>query len=409
MNRGIGGLLKTFLKNYAFSLALIVSIIIGSCLGIAFKSRASFFKPFGDIFLNLLFTAVVPMVFFSLSSAVAVMPDARRLGKILGYMMLVFIGTGIIASCVMLVGVKAYPPAEGMTMALTPVDVKGTVSIPEQFVTALTVPEFGNLLVKKNMLALIFFSLLIGLAALAAREKGAAFRQFLVSGNDVMTRVLGFIMLYAPIGLGAYFAYLVGVFGPQLLGSYFRAVVIYYPVALLYFFIGFSAYAYLAGRRHGVVKFWANIIPPSLTAFATGSSFAAIPANLEAAERIGVPEDIREVVIPIGATVHMDGSCLSAMLKISLLFGLFNMNFSGIETFVSAIGVSLVSGIVMSGIPGGGFLGELMIVTLYGFPLEALPVISMVGTLVDPPATMVNAVGDNVASMMVARILNTPK
>jgi Na+/H+-dicarboxylate symporter len=103
--------------------------------------------------------------------------------------------------------------------------------------------------------------------------------------------------------------------------------------------------------------------------------------------------------------IHMDGSCLSAVLKIALLFGLFGMDFSGAWTIFTAIGVALLSGTVMSGIPGGGFLGELMIITLYGFPVEALPIISMVGTLADPPATMVNSVGDNVAGMTVARIL----
>ena len=135
----------------------------------------------------------------------------------------------------------------------------------------------------------------------------------------------------------------------------------------------------------------------------------SIPSNLEAAGRIGTPKDIREVVIPIGATIHMDGSCLSAILKIAVLFGLFHGNFTGPWAMATAVGVALLSGTVMSGIPGGGFLGELMIVTLYGFPIEAMPIISMIGTLVDPPATMVNAIGDNVASMMVARILGGPK
>ena len=132
---------------------------------------------------------------------------------------------------------------------------------------------------------------------------------------------------------------------------------------------------------------------------------ATIPVNLEAAERIGVPTDIREMVIPIGSTIHMDGSCLSAVLKTAVLFGLFHMNFSTPWAMITAVGVALLSGTVMSGIPAGGFLGELMIVTLYGFPIIAMPIISMIGTLVDPPATMVNAIGDNVSSMLVARIL----
>jgi len=222
-------------------------------------------------------------------------------------------------------------------------------------------------------------------------------------------RVIRLIMYYAPVGLGAYFAYLVGTLGPELLGSYLRVVALYYPLALVYFFIGFSLYAFLAAGKKGVASFWGNILVPSLTAWGTGSSLAAVPVNLEAADRIGVPRDVSRVVIPVGATIHMDGTGMGAILKISLLFAFFGIPFGGIGTIATAIGIAILSGMVMSGIPGGGFLGELLIVTLYGFPVEALPVISMVGTLVDPPATMVNATGDNVCSMLISRILNGRK
>jgi len=140
-------------------------------------------------------------------------------------------------------------------------------------------------------------------------------------------------------------------------------------------------------------------------ALATGSSVAAIPSNLEAANKSGVPKDISELIIPIGATIHMDGSCLAAVLKIAFLFGIFHLDFSGMGTLLTAVGIALLSGIVMSGIPGGGFIGELLIISLYGFPLEAFPIISMIGVLVDPPATLVNSTGDNVCSMIVARML----
>ncbi len=212
-------------------------------------------------------------------------------------------------------------------------------------------------------------------------------------------------MFTAPVGLCAYFAYFVGVYGPDLLGSYWKAMKLYYPITILYFFVAFTLYAYLAAKGDGVRMFWKNIVPPSLTALATASSVATIPSNLEAANNTGIPRDISEVVIPIGATIHMEGSCLAAVLKIAFLFGLFNMDFSGMQTLLTAIGIAILCGTVVSGLPGGGTIGELLIISLYGFPPEAFPIISMIGTLVDPPATMVNAVGDNVASMMVARIL----
>ncbi len=395
-----------FLKSYRFSILLILSIVTGSLIGVILKEKTAFLKPFGDIFLNLLFTIVVPLVFFSISSAVASMTDVRRLGKIMGWMILIFVATGIISSIIMILGVKLYPPAQGMNITFDQPVSAEKISLGDQIVKTFTVPQFGDLFSRKNMLALIFFSILIGLSTSACGEKARTFAQFLLAGNEVMTKAIGYIMLYAPVGLGAYFAYLVGVFGPELLGSYVRAMALYYPLALGYFFIGFSFYAWLAAGQGGMKTFWANIVATSLTAWGTGSSVATIPTNLEAAKRIGVPEDIREVVIPIGATIHMDGSCLAAILKISVLFGLFHMDFSGFGTYATAVAVAILAGTVISGIPAGGVLGEMLIITLFGFPIEALPVVTMVGTLVDPPATMVNAVGDNVASMMVARVMN---
>jgi len=186
-------------------------------------------------------------------------------------------------------------------------------------------------------------------------------------------------------------------------------VSLYYPVSALYFVLAFSLYAFLAGRTAGVRKFWCNIIPPSVTALATGSSMATIPSNLQAADSIGVPRDISEVVIPIGATIHLEGSCLAAVVKIAFLFGIFQMPFSGVEPILTALGIALLTGVVVSGIPGGGTIGELLLLSLYNLPPEAFPLITMIGALVDAPATMVNAVGDTLASMLTARTLEGKK
>ena len=397
--------LPPFLRSYGFSIILVASIIIGSVLGIIYKSDAVVFKPFGDVFLNLLFTAIVPLVFFSISSAVASMTDIRRLGKIMSAMMLVFVITGLIASIVMIIGVQLYPPSAGVS-----IDTPARANIEhlktsEQIVKAFAVADFPELLSKKNMLALIIFSILIGLATSSIGKRGKIFADFLNSGSDVMMKLISFIMYYAPVGLCAYFAYLVGIFGPELLGSYMKAMILYYPTAILYFFIAFTLYAFIAGKGRGVRRFWSNIIPPALTALATGSSMATIPANLEAANKTGVPKDISEVIIPIGATIHMEGSCLAAILKIAFLFGVFHMEFTGAGTILTSLGIALLTGIVVSDIPGGGTIGELLIISLYGFPPEAFPIITMIGTLVDAPATMLNSIGDNVASMLVARML----
>ncbi len=384
---------------------MICAVAAGALLGYIIGPKAKALKPLGDVLLNLLFTAVVPLVFFSLSSAVAASSNLRRLGRIASLMLTVFVITGFLSSCLMLFTVKFFDPAKDMTLELAEPPPKETGSFADRIVETFTVGDFSNLLSRRNILALIVFSVLTGFASQAAGEKGRPFREFLVAGAEVMGKLIKLIMLYAPIGLGAYFAYLVGVFGPQLVGTYARVVGLYYPAAIIYFIFGFSFYALIAAGRWGFTRFWMHIPPAALTAWGTGSSLAALPANLEAAQRIGVPEDVREIVLPLGATIHMDGSCLAAIMKIAVLFSLFGRSFSGLDTFAGAIGVALLCGVVMSGIPGGGFLGEALIVSLYGFGPEALPIISMLGTLVDPPATMINSSGDTVAAMMVTRLL----
>lgn len=399
----------TFLKSYSFSIILIISIALGSGIGLAMKERASALKPLGDIFLNLLFTIVAPLVFFAIASTVAKMTDMKRLGKIMGWMVVIFVVTGIIAAVIMVVGVKLVPPAQGSQISWNqPVDIE-KLAVSEQIVRTLTVPDFTELFSKKNMFALILFSFLVGLSASAAGPQARPFTQFLVAGNAVMTRAIGYVMLYAPVGLGAYFAYLVGTFGPQLFGSYLRAMALYYPLALAYFFVGFTFYVWLAAGFKGVKTFWTHIVPAALTAWGTGSGLATLPVNLEAAKRIGIPEDIREVVVNIGASVHSDGSSLAAVMKMSLLFGIFGIPMSGPGTLVAVVAVALLCGTIISGIPSGGMLGELLIISVFGFPIGAMPIITMLGTLVDPPATMVNVVGDNVSGMLVARVMNGPK
>ncbi len=396
---------KSIFEFYRFPLILIGSVIIGSIIGLILKDKATVLKPLGDIFLNMMFTIVVPLVFITITSAVANIASLRRLGKILTVMLLVFVITGFIAAVIMIVAVKIFPVAYGFNVPQEAVKNIKPLSTAQQIVKAITVSDFSQLISRKNMLPLIIFSILLGISISSLGERAKPVANLFNILSEAMVKMISIIMLYAPIGLGAYFAALVGSFGPKLLGSYARAMAVYYPVCILYFFIAFAFYAYFAGGKEGVSRFFKAILPPAITALATQSSIATLPVNLEAARRIGIPKDIREIVLPIGATAHMDGSCLSAILKISFLFGVFNVPFAGVGTYITAIAISILSGVVMSGVPGGGLIGEMLIVSMYGFPKEAFPIIAMIGYLVDPPATMVNATGDTVAAMIVTRIL----
>lgn len=392
-------------KNYRFPIILISGIVIGAIIGLVFGEKARVLAPLGDIFLNLMFTIVVPMVFVSISSAVGNMVNMRRLGKILGSLVMIFITTGAIAGVVVLVVVNLFPPAAGTSIEFAGAEMAEMSSVGEMIVGALTVDDFSGLMSRKNMLPIIVFSILSGFCVSACGGEESPAGKLLNNLNAVIMKLVGIIMMYAPIGLGAYFAALVGEFGPGLIGDYGRTMLVYYPMCLAYFLIAFPAYAYFAGGKEGVKRMFKHILNPALTAFATQSSIATLPVNTEACDKIGVPADIRDIVLPMGATMHMDGSVLSAIVKISFLFGIFNQSFTGVGTYLMAIAVAVLSAFVLSGAPGGGLVGEMLIVSLFGFPAEAFPLIATIGFLVDPMATCLNASGDTIASMMVTRVV----
>ena len=238
-----------------------------------------------------------------------------------------------------------------------------------------------------------------------AGEKGRPVAQLMTSGTEVLMKVVKIVMYYAPIGLGCYFATIIGELGPQILEGYARSFVLYMILSIIYFFGFFTLYAYLAAGKLGINVFWKNAIPPSITAIATCSSAACIPINLEATKKIGVPHDIAETVIPLGANTHKDGSVFGGVLKVVFLFSLFGKEMTSVSSILSILAVSFLVGAVMGAIPGGGMIGEMLILSVFGFSPEVLPIIAVISTIIDIPATLLNSTGNTVCAMLVARLV----
>lgn len=392
-------------NSYFFPIILFISIIIGCILGVILGEKASVLKPLGEIFLNLMYTIVVPLVFFTISSSVANMVDMRRLGKILKYTFLVFFATSAIAAILMLIVLLIIDPVGNSNILIEASEnIKGT-NIGNQIVEAITVSDFANLLSREHMLPLIIFSCLFGIGTSIIGKQGESIAKGLDSLSKIMMKLVTIIMYYAPIGLMAYFASLIGEFGPNLIGSYAKSMAIYYILCVVYFIVFYTLYAYLAGGKKGIRLFYKNQFPITITSLATQSSLASLPTNLEQTEKMKVPKDIREVTLPIGATMHMEGSAMAAILKIVFLFSIFHKPFYSPFTITTAILIAVLSAVVMSGIPGGGLIGEMLIVSLYGFPPEAFAIIATIGWLVDPPATCLNVTGDSVSAMLTTRLV----
>ncbi len=393
------------LANYKQPLILLGGIILGAVIGVVFGKQATVLKPIGDIFINLMFTIVAPLVFISIANAVGSMLNMNRLGKILGSLIFTFIATGVVASILVLVVVNIWSPAASTSIALQAADAQKAASISDMIVNTLTVNDFSGLMSKNNMMPIIIAAIAFGFATATCGGENSIIGKILDNLNTIIMKLVSMIMMFAPIGLGAYFANLIGELGPQLIGDYARTMLIYYPMCAVYGIVFYPIYAYFAAGSLGVKQVVAHIFNPAVTAFATQSSVATLPVNLEACKKIGVPEDIANIVLPMGATMHMDGSVLSSIVKIAFLFGVFNIPFTGTGTYLMAILVSILSAFVLSGAPGGGLVGEMIIVSLFNFPPEAFPIIATIGFLVDPAATCLNATGDTIAAMIITKFV----
>ncbi|MDF2517579.1 MAG: sodium:proton antiporter [Sphingobacterium sp.] len=398
---------KTFIRNYGSILLLLLGISIGSLIGVFFPHVVNNLKPIGDIFLNLLFVSVIPLVFFAIASSVANIEGDSILGRIIGMMSFVFIIGIVVAGITSIIFLYLFPVSSDLPIeqAKDIIDTATQDSWGEKMVRFLTVSEFSSLLSRQNMLAFVIFSFLVGIATRRSGSSADMFRKFINAGNAVMGNLLVMVMKLAPIGLGAYFAYQVGTLGPQLFGFYAKPIGLYYIFGLFYFFTLFSLFAFLAFGLKGVRRYWKNNILPSLTALSSCSSLATMPANLLAAKQIGIPDTVASVVIPLGTTLHKHGSAIACIFKIYIALLLSGKDFFDPTNLVMAVGITLLVSIVAGGIPNGGYIGEMLIISVYQMPTEVVPSIMIIATLVDPLATMLNATGDTVAAMLTTRLM----
>jgi Na+/H+-dicarboxylate symporter len=409
--------MKKLLSNYKSTIILLVSIIIGAIVGFIFKEKATVLSPLGDIFLNLLLVVITPLIFLTITTSISKMKSPKRLGKIVGATFLVFIITSIIA---VLIGfastyfIKLVKPEDGekIKQSLQETTDEETqeneeIGILKRTASLLTVNDFTKLLSKDNIIALLVFSIIFGLAINVTGEKAKPVVDFLESANEIINNVVKLIMYYAPIGLGCYFAALVGSFGEMIVVGYLKTFVIYTIVSILYYLIIYSIYAFVAGGKKGIRLYWKNVLPATATALGTCSSAASIPVNIECSKKIGVPEDVAETAIPLGTSFHKDGSIIGSVFKIMFLVCLFGMNVSTGTGILGILAIALVSTLLVTAVPiGGGTISEMLIITMLGCPTVALPILTIIATIIDAPATMLNVVGDTASSMMISKIVD---
>ncbi|MBR4474520.1 MAG: dicarboxylate/amino acid:cation symporter [Oscillospiraceae bacterium] len=396
---------NNFFKNNWFLLTMVLGMVAGAITGAVWPG-ATCLEPLGTIFINMMFCVVVPLVFFSISSAVANMASARKAGKIMGTTIVTFLCTAGIAAVIMYVIVRLIPIVPQGFEAMEVAEAT-EISVPTLIINFFTKPDFTELFSRRAILPLIVAAILFGFGVQLNGGRECATAKMLADVNACLMKTMRIITYYAPIGFFGFFAYLVATYGPELIGAYGKTIVIYYVVAFAYMFIFAPIYARFGGGKGAEKVMFSHLFAPAAVSFGTCSSVATIPTNMEACEDTGISKDVSEIVIPMGATMHMDGSAMSAIIKVAFLFGIFGQDFTTGRAILAII-VAVFSSVAMSGIPGGGGTGEMVLCSIF-FPEQigiALPIAWALGDLVDPPATMVNAAMDYVSTYIVSKYVD---
>jgi len=383
---------------------MLIGIVAGCIVGATWPDAGKL-EPLGTLFVNMMFCVVVPMVFFSISSAIANMKDVKRAGKLLGTTVVTFLCTASIAAVIMYVIVR-FLPIFTMAPEYEAKEASG-LGLADLIVNFFTKSDFYELLSRRAILPLIVAAIIFGFGVQMSGGPKTMTAKFLEDITNCILKAVKIITYYAPIGFFGFFASLVAAHGQDFITNYAKAIIVYYIVCFAYMFVFFPVYARFGGGKGAVGVMFKHLFKPAAVSFGTCSSVATIPTNMEVAEETGISKEVSDIVLPMGATMHMDGSAMSAIIKVAFLFGMFGQDF-GTGRAILAIVVAVFSSVAMSGIPGGGGTGELVLCTLF-FPDQlavAFPIALAIGDLVDPPATMVNAAGDYVVSYIVSRFVD---
>ncbi len=401
--------MKKILKNYKSTIILIGGIILGTIVGLIFKEKATILSPLGDIFINLMFVVIVPLVFLTISSSIIKMENPKRLGKIMIVIILVFLLMSLVAAFIGIGTTHAIKiidsvnQSEIMNLLDTSITNTQKLNILERTANLLTVNDFYKILSKDSIIAIILFAIIFGFTVKKSKSKGDKVKEIILSLNDIVINIVNIIMYYAPIGLGCYIASLIGTYGGTIAVGFLKTFIIYTLVCLFVYIVVYSIYALIAGGTKALKIYWKSIIPSTFAALATCSSAACIPINIKSTKEMGISDDIAETTIPMGTSFHKDGSVIGSAFKIMFLVYLFQTNTS-LSTIIIT---SILATLLITAVPiGGGTISEMFILQLLGFPTSALPILAVIATIIDAPATVLNVVGDASASLLVGRIVD---
>lgn len=381
-------------------IAFILAIILGSVFG----SSIDFLKPLGDLFLRLIKFIIAPLILSTLVVGVASSSDPKQLGRIGFKTVAYYLGTTAIAIVIGLAVAFMISPGNGVDISTDNLVVpEAAVEEPEGAIATLLniIPEnpFAALS-DGNILQVIFFALFIGLAITFVGKKAQPVYRFFEGFAEVMYKITGIVMKFAPIGILGLLAPVVGQYGISVLLPLVKVIIAVYLACLLHALLVYSAAVKVWGGM-GPLHFFKGISPAALVAFSTASSAGTLPVTIKnTTENLGVPNKIASFVLPLGATVNMDGTAIYQGVAVIFIAQFYGLDLSLLQ-LLTVVLTTVLASIGTAGVPGAGMIMLAMVLTSVNMPLEGIALIAGIDRVLDMMRTSVNIVGDASAAVVV--------
>ncbi|KXH81922.1 dicarboxylate/amino acid:cation symporter [Sporosarcina sp. HYO08] len=382
-------------------IAFVLAIILGSLFG----SSINFLKPLGDLFLRLIKFIIAPLILSTLVVGVAGTSDPKQLGRMGIKTVVYYLGTTAIAIIIGLAVAFSIGPGKGVTMSTEGLAVpEAAAQEPQSTITTILniIPEnpFAAL-AAGSILQIIFFALFIGLAITFVGEKAQPVYRFFEGFAEVMFKITGIVMKVAPIGILGLLAPVIGQYGLSVLLPLLKVILAVYIACILHAVIVYSMAVKTWGKM-SPLKFFKGISPAALVAFSTASSAGTLPVTIKNTnENLGVPNKISSFVLPLGATVNMDGTAIYQGVAVIFIAQFYSLELTFVQ-LLTVVLITILASIGTAGVPGAGMIMLAMVLTSVNMPLEGIALIAGIDRVLDMMRTTVNIVGDASAAVVVA-------
>lgn len=394
-------------KKFNLATQMIIGLILGIFCGIAaqkFGWDPQWFKPLGQLFINLVRMVVVPLVLVTLVSGAANVGDVSRLGRVAGKTLIYFLATTAIAITIGLALASIIQPGMGLNLSVENLKVKEVVP-PSLIQVLLNIVPINPIEAqsKGNMLQIIFFAILVGFSISYCGEKARTVTSFFNGMSEVMIRLTTIVMLYAPIGVFGLMTFTVASHGLEVLLPLIKLVIVMYIACLLQVLLVYLPLMRWAGLTPSA--FVRGLSEPLLIAFTTCSSAAALSSNLLSVRKLGASHNVAAFAIPLGNTINMNGAAI--YMGISAIFAaeVYGIPMP-IGTQITVVLMGMLASIGAMGVPGAALIMMSMVFTQVGIPLEAVALVAGVDRIMDMARTTINVLGDATSAIFVSKLEN---